>query len=606
MPIFDYKGQDGRDLLGTAWSLASYTGIQSFGAAPLLPLANPLMNIALGTNAQPPSGWREVSATELGVAASKVDLQGFFTGKGPTVDGLFTSQAKIWAREDAGGQIAQISIVYAPTNNPLDVVDYPSMIAGEYVHAFDYLLEAVKTFTAGKGLDGSDVLVTGYSLGAGTTNNMFAIKDSAWGGFYAASDYVAGAVPVIVDRPGIANIGFENDVVHRVAGDSTSFQEAIDNVLLPNDPKFANSVDNLILFDDAYASPLWPYGVFSIANLTGWIAHLEGVFTNPVERIGHSTFYDYIEQDSVILLSFLSNATRSITWVQDRDTPTSDHFGDPAFLIGTDYLDKLADGASDDFLDGFGGNDRFRLTTGTDTVAGGLGTDTVEVKGAAARYDAFHLSDGTLFLFDSGNLYGLKDLEGVERVIFSDRPGTWFGIGDKGLTSSTGLSFIAYDAATEGSAGKDTISGGAAADRIFGQAGNDKLYGGAGDDLVHGGDGNDYVYGDAGSDFVYGGAGNDRLYGGLGNDQLTGGVGDDLFCFNSGSFGHDRITDFNIHENGHDQLLFLKSRFATVDAVLAAAHADGANVVIDAGNGNGVTLVGVALADLTAADIVLV
>lgn len=605
MPIFDYKGEDGRDLLATAWSLASYTGVQSFGAEPALPLANPLLNIVAGTNVQPPAGWREVSAAELGLSADKIDLQGFFKGDGPTIDGFFTSQAKVWVREDAGGQPAQISIVFAPTNNPLDVIDYPSMINGDYVHSLDYLMDAVEDYGTAKGLEGGDVIVTGYSLGAGAVNNMFAARETSWNGFYADSDYIAGAVPVIVDEPGIINIGFENDVVHRVAGNSTAFQDAIDDALLPKDPKFGSSVDNLILFDDAYASPLWPYGVFSIANLTGWIAHIEGVFTNPVTRIGNSTFYSYIEQDSVILLSNLSNLTRAVTWVQDRDTPTSDHFGDPAFILGTDYLDKLADGASDDFLDGFGGNDRFRVTTGTDVVAGGLGTDTLEVKGAAARFDAFHLSDGTLFLFDTGNLYGLKEATGVERVTFSDRPGTWFGVGDKGLTSSTGLSFIAYDKATEGSAGKDTVTGGAGADPIFGLGGADKLYGGAGDDLVHGGDGNDYVYGDAGSDYLYGGAGADRLYGGLGNDSLTGGVGSDLFCFNSGSFGHDRVTDFNIHENGHDQLLFLKSRFATVEAVLAAAHADGENVVIEAGAGNSVTLVGIALADLTAADIVL-
>ncbi|WP_268967292.1 calcium-binding protein [Zavarzinia marina] len=612
MPIFDYKGQDGRALLSTAWSLAAYTGIQSFGAEPLLPLANPLLNLGLGTNAQPPSGWREVSAAELGLDQSRVDAQGFFKGDRLLLDDLFTSQAKIWVREDAGGQPAQVAIVFAPTNNPLDVIDYPSMISGDYVHALDYLIEAVKTYAEDGDLSGEDVIVTGYSLGAGATNNMFGARETDWGGFFADSDYVAGAVPVIVDEPGIANIGFENDVVHRVAGDATAFQDAIGDVLLPQDPKFDTSVDNLILFDDAYASPLWPYGVFSVANLTGWVAHIEGVFTNPVERIGQSTFYDHIEQDSVILLSFLTNLTRASTWVHDRDTPTSDHFGDPAFLLGTEFADRLQDGASDDFLDGFGANDRFRLSTGTDTVAGGLGTDTVYVEGAADRFEAYRLDDGTLYLFDTGNLYGLKELTGVERVTFSDRPNLLFSVEDAGLVSSNTLlifkseNLIGYEDVLAGTGGKDALTGTDAPDHIFAAGGNDSLRGEAGDDLLHGGAGNDLVMGGADSDILYGGAGDDRLYGGAGNDGLTGGVGGDLFYFNSNRFGHDRVTDFNIHENGHDQLVFKASTFATADAVLAAATQVDDDVVIDAGAAGSVILAGITLADLSPDDFVLV
>lgn len=613
MPIFDYKGQDGRALLSTAWSLAAYTGIQSFGAEPVMPLlGNPLLNLAFGSTTPPPSGWREVSASELGLEQSRVDAQGFFKGEGPTVDGFFTSQAKIWVRDDAGGQPAQVAIVFAPTNNATDVIDYPSMISGDYVHSLDYLIDAVKTYAEAGDLTGEDVIVTGYSLGAGATNNMFGARETSWDGFYADSDYVAGAVPVIVDEPGIANIGFENDVVHRVAGDNVAFQDAIDDVLLPKDPKFDTSVDNLILFDDAYASPLWPYGVFSVANLTGWIAHVEGVFTNPVERIGDSTFYDYIEQDSVILLSFLSNLTRSSIWMHDRDTPTSDHFGDPAFLIGTEFVDKLQDGASDDFLDGLGGNDRFRLSTGTDTVAAGLGTDTVYLQGAADRFEVFSLDDGTLYLFDTGLTYGLKELTGVERISFSDNASRLYTVGDDGLTWSSNLLLIGgqdtidYTGFMGGGDGRDSLAGSNGADHVFAGAGNDAVRGGDGDDLIHGGIGDDRLLGDAGSDILYGGAGDDKLYGGAGNDGLTGGVGSDLFYFNSARFGHDRVSDFNIHENGHDQLVFQKSVFATADTALAAAAQVGDDVVIDAGIAGTVTLAGVTLANLSPGDFVLV
>ena len=157
----------------------------------------------------------------------------------------------------------------------------------------------------------------------------------------------------------------------------------------------------------------------------------------------------------------------------------------------------------------------------------------------------------------------------------------------------------AYAKSIEGSQLADTLKGTAARDLIFGQNGNDRLDGGAGNDLLHGGEGNDTLLGGTGNDALYGANGNDVLIGGQGNDQLSGGVGSDLFVFDQRGFGHDVISDFNIHQNGKDLLVFAKSLFASADAVLGATTQHGSDSVILAGDSS-VTLVGFNAAQLSA------
>ncbi|MDA8741037.1 hypothetical protein N9M73_07940, partial [Rhodobacteraceae bacterium] len=60
--------------------------------------------------------------------------------------------------------------------------------------------------------------------------------------------------------------------------------------------------------------------------------------------------------------------------------------------------------------------------------------------------------------------------------------------------------------------------------------------------------GNDILYGYGGNDTLYGGGGDDILHGGTGNDTLTGGFGSDRFVF-KGTFGHDRVIDFDAAED---------------------------------------------------------
>lgn len=106
---------------------------------------------------------------------------------------------------------------------------------------------------------------------------------------------------------------------------------------------------------------------------------------------------------------------------------------------------------------------------------------------------------------------------------------------------------------------------------------NDNFDGGEGNDFFNGGNGEDVVLGNDGSDRLLGGNNNDNLVGGDGRDQIRGGSGDDLlrgggkfgsfgpeagdnardtFVFEAVGNGDDRLTDFELPDNGfHGDLL---------------------------------------------------
>ncbi|MGC5700594.1 calcium-binding protein [Pseudomonas sp. NFXW11] len=618
MSIFDYKGQDARQLISDAWTLAAYTS----GTATVGKLFEiPGLVLDGDHNFKPPAGWKELSAKDLNIDPSHLDLTGSFKG-----EHTLGAQAKVFGQYDDQGQLLKLAFSIAGTNSLSDVLFYPAMIDNSYIRTFDYLLDAIKDYAGAKGLSGKDVLVTGYSLGGGVVNNMYLHKDSLADGFFKDADYFGMESPKINDGEGIFNFGFENDVVHRIVGGETDLGQAILDALKGSDANYHSSTDNIILFDSIYALPTWPNGPFSIANLSNWSSHLGGLFTNPIERIAKSSFYDYIERDSTVIISNLDPVSRAFTWVRDKWTSTSDHYGTPAFLLGSTSADKLQDGSGDDFLDGFAGNDSFRLSTGTDVVYGGDGDDKVFLQGTVNTYEAIRLQDGSLFLNDTSGRYGLKELHGVEHVEFESGLGNslgqlpWIGGAISGIGelltpayTVTGGKLVyeglwgadkSYSKALEGSSGNDLLTGGSGRDLIFGLDGDDRIDGGAGNDLLHGGNGNDVLLGGSGHDELYGGAGNDVLIGGSGNDLLSGGVGSDLFVFDQANFGHDRITDFNLHQNGHDRLQFSHELFASVDAVLRAGSQQGNDTVIHLGN-NSVTLVGFSAAHLTS-DMILI
>jgi hypothetical protein len=106
------------------------------------------------------------------------------------------------------------------------------------------------------------------------------------------------------------------------------------------------------------------------------------------------------------------------------------------------------------------------------------------------------------------------------------------------------------------------------------------------------------VYAPGGNKTLTGGSGNDFLIGGN-NDTLIGGAGNDTFVFNQG-FGKETVADFNPNQ---DHLAFNHALFTqyTAAQVLSQAHDTSAGAVILVDPHDTVTLTGVTVAQLQAA-----
>ena len=129
---------------------------------------------------------------------------------------------------------------------------------------------------------------------------------------------------------------------------------------------------------------------------------------------------------------------------------------------------------------------------------------------------------------------------------------------------------------------------------------DNRLEGGGGSDTLIGGAGNDTLSGKNGDDRLEGGLGDDRLFGGFGNDTLLGGDGADIFTFKAADGGgRDLILDFKL---GIDRIDARELGFASLDAVLSHAVANGASTILTADNGEIITLQNVLKSGLTAQD----
>ena len=87
-------------------------------------------------------------------------------------------------------------------------------------------------------------------------------------------------------------------------------------------------------------------------------------------RIANNPFYEFMERDSTTIVANLSALSREITWVQDKQAITSDHYGSAAFIIGSQYDDLLQGGTAGDYIYGGAGNDTIKTGLGADRVDG--------------------------------------------------------------------------------------------------------------------------------------------------------------------------------------------------------------------------------------------
>ncbi|SIS00975.1 polyurethane esterase [Pseudomonas sp. A214] len=482
------------------------------------------------------AGWTPISASQLGYTG-KVDERGTFFGEKA---GYTTAQVEILGKYDADGQLTQIGVSFRGTSGPRetlisdsigDVISDlmaafgPQDYAKNYVgQAFGNLLGDVAAFAQAHGLTGQDVLVSGHSLGGLAVNSLADLSTSQWSGFYSSANYIAYASPTQSSTDKVLNIGYENDPVFR-ALDGSTFTSASVGV---HDAPQESATNNIVSFNDHYASAAWNVLPFSILNIPTWISHLPTGYGDGMGRILDSAFYDLTEKDSTIIVANLSDPARSNTWVQDLNRNAETHTGS-TFIIGSEGDDLIQGGQGNDYLEGRAGNDTFRDEGGYNVILGGQGSNTLQLQSSVK--DASFVQDGagTLYVRDAqGAISMTRDID----TLVSKEPGLFWGLLKDEVSHSVtanGLvaegKLTAYASSTAGTSADDTLTARSSGDWLFGHDGNDVLLGGTG---------------------------NDTFVGGSGDDWLQSGGGSDKFVFN-GAFGHDQISGYD----AGDTLVFL-------------------------------------------------
>lgn len=238
MGMFDYKNYSSNEatkLVEDISLLSAYTNTFKIGGfIPGVDIVNAAGSLtgdllASEPNMRIPDGWTELTATDLGLSQDSVDNSGFFTIPSYYLGTVFEGpQAKVYGQYNEQGDLVRINFDVAGTNGLADLVDYANLNSREGVELFDPILKVVQQFAEENGLQGSDVVVSGYSLGAAVTNALAAERENLADGFFEDSDYLAFAVPTIYDNSDVVlNVGYENDVVHRITGKESSFLGAL-------------------------------------------------------------------------------------------------------------------------------------------------------------------------------------------------------------------------------------------------------------------------------------------------------------------------------------------------------------------------------------------
>ena len=251
---------------------------------------------------------------------------------------------------------------------------------------------------------------------------------------------------------------------------------------------------------------------------------------------------------------------------------------------------------------------------GNDSVAGNNSANTIN--GGPGNDELFGYEGSDLLFGGAGN----------DIILGGDQNDNLYGgDGNDQVLGQRGADFL------YGGAGDDLVLGGNRNDRLFGEDGNDRVFGGNDQDLIDGGAGSDIGRGGNGDDILNGGADGDVLFGGTGRDTvngdggddvifgrggfdiLNGGAGDDLlegglqadqFIFEDG-FGNDTITDFASLNNAERIHLSDVTEITDFQDLIDNHMSQvGADVLIDDGLGNTITLLGVQLSDLDAVDFV--
>ncbi|MGF6221884.1 polyurethane esterase [Pseudomonas sp. YL-218 TE3947] len=530
------------------------------------------------------AGWTPITAAQLGYDG-KTDARGTFFGE---KDGYTSAQVEILGKYDAQGHLTEIGIAFRGTSGPREIQigdsigdvindllaalgpkDYAKNYAGE---AFGNLLSDVAAFAQANGLSGKDVLVSGHSLGGLAVNSLADLSSDKWSGFYQDSNYIAYASPTQSSSDKVLNIGYENDPVFR-ALDGSSFNLSSVGV---HDAAKDSTTDNIVSFNDHYASTAWNVLPYSILNIPTWISHLPTGYGDGMTRVLESQFYDLTSKDSTIIVANLSDPARSNTWVQDLNRNAETHKGS-TFIIGSDGNDLIQGGKGNDYLEGRDGNDTFRDGGGYNILLGGKGSNVLDLQESVKNFVFANDGAGNLYVRDANG--GISITRDIGSIVTKE-PGFLWGVFKDDVTHSvtgnglvTGSNLTQYASSVKGTTGADTLNAHATGDWMFGFDGNDHLLGSTG---------------------------NDVFVGGAGNDLMESGGGVDTFLF-SGAFGQDRVVGYQ----ANDKLVFLGIQgVAPNDDYRAHATAVGQDTLLTFGS-DSVTLVGVGLDSLAGSAIVI-
>ncbi|WP_310621440.1 calcium-binding protein [Flexibacterium corallicola] len=408
MSLFEYKGEDALGLVTDAMSLVMFEYYVAEDGRTI-------------EKDSVPTGWELLTADEIGYEDANLGSDGWFNGEKSAFE---DAQAAVLAQYDDEGNITQVGLVFAGTNDAGDILDYLEFFEDnpDYAEdAFGNLLSSVKDLLLDNGLDASDLIVAGHSLGGGAVTNMAEKSDRFEDGFFVNANYIGVAAhyapedgsSVLSSGAEILSFDFENDPVP-----SALSEDGVD--ITGNDKNYEYDTSNIIMFNDYYDTPIYWNGP-DLLNLLTWDVHSRTVYEKAFEAISTSEFYDEMERDSLIIISDLSKDEREDTWVEDIDLALDNtgHYGDDAYILGSQHDDLLRGNDGDDTLEGFAGNDFLKGGHGADRLLGGEGDDTLRGgKGKDTLYDGAGSDDlrggngDDVFSFiDDGTLDTIEDFE---------------------------------------------------------------------------------------------------------------------------------------------------------------------------------------------------
>lgn len=235
----------------------------------------------------PPPGWETLTGKKIGFRAGIVagSYSGnTFSGGNFLLD--FPAQAEVYRRENS------LVVSFRGTDKFSDYTDYPELLDGSYIRAFDSFLSAVADYIKREGI--SDIGITGHSLGAGAANLLRDISGGKYNRIFHDATYVTFASPIISKDRDILNIGYENDLVYEVVNRTMP--------ALPTD--LSSTTKNIVYFDDRYAVLQEDKPRFSLVGLNYSPKHLSihSQYEDGVSRIKDSAFFDLMNLESNIII----------------------------------------------------------------------------------------------------------------------------------------------------------------------------------------------------------------------------------------------------------------------------------------------------------------